>query len=380
MAIITIYVMPIARTYIAYRAARVLCAIMIVFSCADRDRVEELGIFSPDRLKSIAGQDGCTPIEYTGGMLWTFGDTILGTWTREISVNSTFEKDARMEGMLSNSCAMTEKATSENVNSLHFIFHRKNGRVAQCIPHLPGEDPARVRLWPVDGIVYGGTIYVYYMKIGVIQNSALAMPFVFMGMGLAEYAPPGGIPGADSMEFRRTAMLFGPGEPTFGDSVILRDGYLYCIGHGNDRQGAQAAYVCRVRPDDIAMRGKYEFIGKDGMWHARFNPADGFFMDIMGELSLSYHDAIHRYVIVYASRDGSIKTCSFRVFGELGRASSKTVYRPPSLPVIKSRPIMFYYSAKEIFKDTQSIYAIYINPAVYQPILIRIPLHLVSAE
>src|SRR4030042_3566656 len=64
-----------------------------------RDKRKNLGIFGESRKESVLGQDGCTPIPLDKGVMWTFGDTILGSWKGDLSVDSTFEDSAVIKGM-----------------------------------------------------------------------------------------------------------------------------------------------------------------------------------------------------------------------------------------------------------------------------------------
>jgi hypothetical protein len=93
----------------------------------------------------------------------------------------------------------------------------------------------------------------------------------------------------------------------------------------------------------------------------------------MGELSLSYNDYLKKYLIIYCSLDGTIKYLAFKNFSLIKNEKARELYVPPLLPKIKSRPNLYYYSGKEILYTKKGIYAIYINPAIYQPILIKIP-------
>ncbi len=129
------------------------------------DRIENLGIFGESRKKSVIGQDGCTPIELDDKMMWTFGDTIIGTWKGDLTVHSTFEDSAVMKGMISNSLAFTDIPVDSTIKDLEFTFYKEQGTVAQFIKPLPGEDPSVWRFWAMDGIKIDTTVYVYYMLV-----------------------------------------------------------------------------------------------------------------------------------------------------------------------------------------------------------------------
>ena len=343
---------------------------LISVSCS---KVENLGILSPSRLKDVAGQDSFSTIplndEY---MLWTFGDTILGTWEKPVSVSTTFEESARFSGMVSNSLAVTHRPDSDNIKKLDFTYHKKNGKVVPFINHYMNENPQKSRIWALDGIRIKNSVYVYYVLIHIGDKKG-DEPFSVRGIGLARWDITDTEDIISKINFRRLGLVFKGSVPTFGDAVMLKNSYVYVLGHKKTDTFTVSAYIARVRPEFIADRKKYEFLTSSGTWDRSLSSAVHLFGDVSGEASLSFHEAIHSYVILYCSLSGSINAVTFNTFKELPYCTSKDIYHPPALPEIKNRPFLFYYSGKEIFSTPDSIYAVYINPAVYQPVLLKIP-------
>ena len=362
------------KYFCRFIAISLLCA---ACACVSHEGVENLGIFGESRKESILGQDGCTPIPLDGVMMWTFGDTILGSWKGDLSVSSTFEDAASMKGMISNSLAFTPIPDASTIRDLPFTFHREGGSVAPVIKNRPGEDPRLWRFWAIDGILIDDIVYVYYITVFVdpalMNKSDSLLPVRIMGVGIAEWQVPKNWQPGNPVEFRRTATVFKEGEPVFGDSVFLRGGYLYLLGHGPASKDRVPLSIARVSPASLKNRECYEFLGSDGSWHDEIGRAHPVFDDVMGEPSLSYNEIINRHVIVYCSLDGRIKIASFGDFSAIQSVRATVIYEPPPLPRIESRAHLFYYSGKEIFYDRHAIYAIYINPAIYQPMLLRIP-------
>jgi len=345
--------------------------------CFQPYKVENYGIFGESRKNSIIGQDGCTSIPLGDIMMWTFGDTILGTWKGYLSVSSTFEDAAVMKDMISNSAAFTALPDDVTVRNLDFIFYREKGLVSQFIKPIPPEDPRIWRFWAIDGIQIDKTVYVYYIIVFIDKNapksSASFMPIRVMGIGLAEWHKPDTWKPGEPVNFIRTVKLFNEGEPVFGDSVILQGKYLYLIGHGPAFANRVPAYMARVPAVLIKNRSAYEYYDGDGGWTRDIKSAGAFINDVMGELSLSYNEFLKQYVIIYCSLEGKIKSIVFPDFTQLKIRKAAVIYVPPPLPEIASRPHLFYYSGKEIFHTQHAVYAIYINPAIYQPILLKIP-------
>ena len=345
--------------------------------CCQSDKVENLGIFGANRQQSILGQDGCTPIPLGNIMMWTFGDTILGTWKGELSVNTTFEESAVMNNMISNSLAFTEIPDDTNFTKLNFEFYKQNGKVATFIKNYPGEDTREWRFWPVDGIQIDSTVYVYYYIIFVDRNingkNKNLFPFKVKGTGIAEWVKPASWKVGDPVYFKRSPKIFSETEPVFGDCIERLGDTLYVIGHGRPVKSMVPVYIARVKTSEIKNRLAYNFLDEQNRWSPDIKRARAFFYDAMGELSFTFNDYLKKFIIIYCSMDGKIKYVDFKDFSFLPNKIAKIVYVPPVLPKIESRPHLYYYSGKEIFHTRKGIYAIYIHPAIYQPILIRIP-------
>ncbi len=342
-----------------------------------QNRIENLGIFGTSRKKSVIGQDGCTPIQVGDTMMWTFGDTIIGTWKGDLTVNATFEDSAVMKGMLSNTIAFTNIPDESTIQGLDFEFYHEKGSVAQFIKHLPGEDPSIWRFWAIDGIEIDGTVYVYYILVLIDKNLSkkenAGLPIRVKGVGIAEWKVPEKWHPGDPMAFRRTAKIFFEGEPVFGDAVIRRENHLFLIGHGPASKNKVPAFMARVPISSLKKRSGYEFLDAEGRWTPKIKSAAPIVDDVMGEPSLSYNEFMNEYLIIYCSLDGRIKFVSFNDFALIKNKRTAVIYMPPSLPSIPARPNLFYYSGKEIFSTGKALFAIYINPAIYQPMLLRIP-------
>ena len=373
-----IMIMPVKnKTKKFFFSFLALWLLIASFSCDQGARVENLGIFGLSRKRSVLGQDGCTPVPLGKIMMWTFGDTILGTWKGELSVSSTFEDSAVMNGMISNSLAFTEIPDDDTIKNLQFRFYKNNGRVAQFIKYSPGEDPRIWRLWPADGIRLGSTVYVYYYMVLIEKStnrkSGELPPMRIMGTGIAEWKIPPSWKTGDPVDFRRTVKIFSGDEPIFGDCVEKQGDYLYIIGRGSPHNGRAPAFIARVRISEIKNRRAYNFLDMKNRWSSEIGSARPFFNDVAGEILLSYNEYLKKYVIIYCSLKGAIKYAAFNNFAFLKSEEAKDLYAPPPLPRIESRPHLFYYSGKEIRRTQKGIYAIYINPAIYQPILLKVP-------
>jgi hypothetical protein len=349
-----------------------IVVLFILFSCA-RD-VEYLGVFGKSRMKDVLGQDGVTPIDIDDSItMWTFGDTILGTWKKSVTVYDTFDERVNPEEMISNSLAFTPRVNSDNVQDLDFTFFKRGGKVVQFIEFRKGEAPRFDRLWAVDGLRVDNTVYVYYLIIRITKPGD-AFQFKLRAVGLARWEIPESWGIGDDVRFVRRGNIFPADYPGFGASVIQREGYIYTVGQYSTRDMASPIKVARVKVDTIEDSDAYEFLAKEGRWVRDIDRAEPFLGDVMGECSLSYNSFLKRYVVVYCQLwTGKIVMVSFKEFSELGSAQKREVFRMPDLKMKDKREI-WYYSGKEIFAESHFIYAICINPLEYQPYLLKIRL------
>lgn len=342
-------------------------ALLVLTGCEETTKI---GIFGKQRMESVAGQDGCSPVKIGKGiMMWTFGDTILGYWTPEVSENTTFEQSGTMTGMISNSVAFSEIPDDENVENLNFTYLKDNGVVKAFISPDESESAQGIFFWAMGGIKLHQKVYVSYT---MIQYDPVLW-FKIHGSGLAVWEKPADWKVGDEVNFTKLGVIFKSDEPAFGDYFMEHNGYVYVLGRRAAKDFKVPMCIARVKPEKISDRSSYEFLMADGSWTTDVNNAENFFNDVSGEPSITYNEYIKRFVIVYCSLDGNIKLVHFKKFSELASSEVKNVYTPDKLPVISTRPFIFYYSGKEIFHTREAIYAVYMNPAIYQPILIKIP-------
>lgn len=350
---------------------------LLFLSCKSSEKVENLGIFGKSRLKEVAGQDGCTPIPVDKKyIIWTFGDTILGNWKGRVTLKSTFEDSGNFKGMISNSLAVTGYPDDDKIRDLKFRFYKREGRVTGFLSPGKKYAGASEKIWAIDGIKIKKRLYLYYIIVKM-QKGKGPLPFTVYGTGLAYWDIPAGWKPGGSVNFKKIGRIFRENEPNFGDSIIFENDYLYLTGHRSLNKNI-FVYFARVRPADIAKRDSYSFLKKDGSWTREIKNAHGYFGDVFGEPSLSYNEFLKKYIVIYCGDGGRIKLAAFRNFPELEKIHPATVYLPDKLPEIKTRKFYFYYSGKEIFSTKKYLYAIYINPAIYQPILLRIPYSVIN--
>lgn len=341
----------------------------ILFTCTSRPEAIHHGVFAPSRLDSVIGQDGVCSIKFSDDItLWTFADTITGSWRDEEHKNAADKSGAVIDGMISNSLAWSGKITDQNFRNIYLHFYKENNHVVQFIKNRSDEDPMHHRFWALDGFRSGNRLYVFYLHV-YIPSSAKFLEFSILYTGVARWdIPPDWKPG-DRVSFKRLGRMFGKDAPCFGAAVLEKDGYLYLAGHIKKSANEFPVSIARVKTEDTEKIDSYSFLTADGKWSGSIDSAGRFFNDVSGECSLSYNEQMKRYVIIYSRiYSGDIASVTFSDFSQIMKARNVTV---ADLPDPKSGQ-MWSYSAKEIFSSAERIYLIYINPETYQPMLVEL--------
>ena len=344
--------------------------IVIISGCLTGPSVIEHGIFAPSRHEYVLGQDGVCSIQFDESLtLWTFADTILGKWKTGNGPVSSLENDTVTEGMISNSLAWSERITPANFKNIKFSYLTEDGRPAQFIKNRSGEDPLYHRFWALDGVRIGNRVYVYYLHIYVPDHSRF-LDFKVLYSGLAVwYIPEEWKPG-DPVRFKRLGPLFQGEYPAYGASAMMKEGYVYLAGHFKKGDKFPLSFA-RVQAEKIEDVSEYEFLTEHGNWGKDINAAGEFFGDISGECSVSYNSSLKKYVLIYSRIfTGEIVAVTFTDFNRLNEAKQATVYKPDK----KEGAPMWPYSGKEIFSGDGRIFIIYIDPLIYQPMLLELKL------
>lgn len=347
-----------------------LLIIIIITGCHTKPSVSEHGVFATSRHEYVLGQDGVCSIQFSDSVtLWTFADTVLGRWKNGTGPVSSLKEDTEAEGMLSNSLAWSDRINSANFKNIRLSFFSEDGKVTQFIKNRSDEDPLYHRFWALDGVRIGDRVYVYYLHVFVPDYRKM-LEFRVLYSGLAVWDVPEGWKPGDAVEFRRLGPLFNGDSPAFGASAMLKDGYIYLAGHCKKGDRFPLSFA-RVPESMVEEPGAYEFLSRDGRWRKELAETGEFFGDVSGECSISYNSSLKKYVVIYSRIfTGEIVAVSFAGFEKLPAAEINTVYTPAK----KEGAAIWPYSGKEIFSEGRRIFVIYIDPLLYQPVLIELRL------
>lgn len=325
--------------------------------------VKEIGVFAENRLETVLGQDGVNSIDCGAITMWTFADTLIGEKPKhQVTVDSTF--DGKFKSMKSNTIAFTHSIKDPDPNKATFHFYQKDGSAVEFIKYLPGENKLTRRFWANDGINIGATVYVYYMQVKLTGDARL---FEVDGVGVATWKREGywwSI--GDPVEFKRNDNIFKT-NITFGDSVVEYKNYIYVIGHYVENKKGRIK-IARVNKFEIINPKAYRYLNSNGEWVEDIRNASGFFDSVCGELSMSVNNDY--FTFFYCSLEGKIYQVNTKKLEELSQAKHMMIYQPEKIQ--SDKPLMMYYSAKEVYSDKDNFYVVYMNPKNYQPILLKV--------
>lgn len=345
----------------------------------------DLGPQFVDNKHKMVGQDGAYSIVTEKGLLFYFGDTIIGKripgeslWYpggeavghRDMSGLGGTEKMLNNTGLI-----ITDKEASKGIINFNYILDSA-GEIKQLIPLLEDEDPDWIRVWCLHGVEVNNKLYLFFIKVVTKDEGIFPVNFDIIGSGIA-------VGDTDNWEFKRiynngNDILWKAEQPHFAAAVIKEDSYLYLYGVVQDKEGIQNCYLARVEKNKIEYLGEYKYYAGSGKWTNSINEAEVLFSGMPNELSVSYNNYLNKYLAVH----------SLDLTGKIvGRTADKP-WGPWSEPVelfqVKVErekellyPTLIYAGKEHPFlskKNGKVIYATYIEFEEYYPHLIEITL------
>ncbi len=347
--------------------------------------VKDLGIqFKANRHKMV-GQDGAFTIPLKNGLLWFFGDTLIG---RRIPGESLWypggvavgPKDmsgtAGIEKMLNNTGLVSlNKVDESGIVDFNDILD-SDGNIKQLIPLEIYEDPDKDRIWCLHGIELNSRIYLFFIKVETVEEGIFPVNFKIIGSGIA-------VGDSINWNFRRiyfnnSDILWKADQPHFASAVLNVDGkYLYLYGVLQSDDKVQRSYLARVKKDEIVQLDCYEYLSNSSpKWSRHIEKAIPVFNGMPNEQSVSYNKYLGKYLAVH----------SYDLSGKIVARTSDNPWGPWSLPTelyqIKiDRPVelsypQLIYAGKEhpaLSKNNgQTVYITYVEFEEYYPHLIEV--------
>lgn len=224
----------------------------------------------------VLGLDGAFSLPVGNGRsLWIFGDTLLGAWRKN--------GDRVIQGMPPNTVALVDDKDWVT-GYAHARFIGKKEPMA-----LMGPSRSTYRIWPLDAVRSGSTLYQYYVEIEPFGKGPL--DFRVAGTGVFTGR---GIPSAPLKA--RTPLWTGEA-PSFGASVLRwqEAWYLYA--------GGARTHLARAN-GPLDRPGSYRYWAGGDRWVTDPKQA----VDLPGsgpEVSVRYNSYLRSFVMIYVPPFGN---------------------------------------------------------------------------
>jgi len=349
-------------------------------------KVKDLGAQFVENPNKMVGQDGAYSIPLKDKSLFFFGDTLIGKRTEGESLwypggvplgPVDMTGIGGLDKMITNTGLLCYDKTGENgFKNFEYILNEQ-GQLKQLIPHESDEDPNWYRIWCLHGVAIKDKVYLYFIKIKMLEEGEPPANFVVIGSGLA-------VGSEIDWKFKRifyngSYILWNEDEPGFASAILYEEEYdfVYLYGTKNDRSGKHNLHLARVKPDDIEKIGCYEyFISEKDGWTKDVKQSRPVFSEMPNELSVNYNHYLGCYLSIHSleltgkivARTASTPWGPWSEHITLWQVVPKKILKGPSLELI--------YAGKEhpsFAKDSgKTIYITYIEFEEYYPHLIEV--------
>jgi len=269
--------------------------------------VRDLGPQFTDNPNHMIGQDGAYSIPTSKGLLFYFGDTVIGPqrnvpslWYPDGTAIGTrdMSRFGDITGMITNSGLFSNNANAQNGIDKFVYITDESGNLRQLVPDKIDQTPEKWRNWCMHGIQIGSKLYLYYIQVEMLTEGELPVNFRVHGSGLA-------VGNINDLQF---AIIDGPhdglfwkeGEPMFASAVINgSDGFIYTYGVRRDNIGVQRCYIARVKTEDIEDVHEYRY-WTGSNWSHKVKDATQIMRGMPNEMSVSWNDWLGCWLAVYS--------------------------------------------------------------------------------
>lgn len=274
------------------------------------EAARDLGPLFTENPHRMIGQDGAYPIQLENGeTLWFFGDTLVGKRTPGESL--WFPGGERLgpgdmsgkhgiDRMLTNTgLLLRDRTGAGGCKNFEYLLD-EDGGLLQLVPLAPGEDPDRHRIWCAHGCLVGDSVYLYYVKVTMLEEGPLPVNFTIDGTGLA-------VGSTRDWNFTRIpqaeSTLWWKGtDPKFGAAVCVDQPshFIYVYGVILEN-GVQNGYLARVLPEDLAYLDRYEYlISEAPSWDRNLRHAIPILQGMPQEMSVSHNAYLDCFLAVHS--------------------------------------------------------------------------------
>ncbi len=350
---------------------------------------KDLGPQFVDNPHRMVGQDGAYSIPLGDGRtLWYFGDTLIGE-RPEVSLWYVFGEPVGgqdlsgkgpFEQMITNTgLVLRDKTGRGGLQDFSYVL-KPDGGLRQLVLPLPDEDPEKDRTWCMHGCKLGAKLYLFFMKIRMLEEGGDPFPvgFRIVGTGLAV--------GSDEdwtfkrVQYNGSSLIWPADQPQFAAAVLVEaeEEWVYLFGSLQADDYKHHAFVARVRPDDMERIDCYEyFAGDPEVWSRDVYAGQVIFSGMPNEMSVSYNAHLGRYLAVHSMGLGGeiVGRTAPRPWGPWSDATVLWRVKPPEKPIPYPRLIYAGKEHPELADDNGRIlYVTFVEFEEYYPHLIEVTL------
>jgi hypothetical protein len=256
-------------------------------------RVEVLPAFDTlfDNQKGWTGADGAYSLPLSDDVtLWLFGDTWLGD----------IRDGEHVDAIIVNNSVAIQNGLFPSKTSIEFYFGRtlidKPGAFIR-----PADD--RGWFWIYHGVLTRQGLYLFLVQIERTEEPP-GSGFAAIGTWLGHVANPEDPPDHWQIgQYRIPWGNFSSSADTFFGSWVLKQGpWLYVYGTTEDViDGFHHKFMtlARVSENDLMKFDQWRFY-VNGRWSPDFSKADRLCADMANEYSVSYLEALKKFIVVYS--------------------------------------------------------------------------------
>ncbi|MFQ6114231.1 MAG: DUF4185 domain-containing protein, partial [bacterium] len=272
--------------------------------------VRDLGPQFVDNPHEMIGQDGAYSIPLNRESLWFFGDTLIGQrvpgeslWYPGGQPVGPYDMSGKgsIKRMINNSgLILKDKTGRYGLKSYQYICDDQ-GNIRPLIPRLPDEHPDEIRIWCLHGCYLQDMVYLYFVKVRMLESGPFPVNFEILGSGLA-------VGNRKQLRFERvvyegSTLLWKHDEPRFGTAVLVdsKEEWIYVYGVIQDAAKVQKCYLARVKPNQIENREQYTYLtSPEPRWSPHIREAISVMQGMPNEMSVSFNPYLDCYLAVHS--------------------------------------------------------------------------------
>ncbi len=336
----------------------------------------------------MIGQDGAYSIPLGDGLLFYFGDTLIGKrregeslWYPDGKAVGPYDMSGKagIVKMINNTGLIcTDKSGELGLDQFNYILDAE-GQIKNLIPLDEDEHPDWYRIWCLHGIKIREKIYLFFVKVHMLEDGVFPVNFEIEGSGMA-------VGTKEDWHFKRiihegSSVLWKKDQPVFSSAVVkdTTGEYLYLYGVLRDVAGVQQCYLARVKPEKIECLEHYEYYtNTSSRWSKTVSDAVPVMSGMPNELSVSFNEYLGCYLAVH----------SLDLTGQIVARTADSLWGPWSEPVklwqVETErtidlpyPVLIYAGKEHPGLADQNgkvIYITYVEFEEYYPHLIQIEL------